>query len=297
MSGFSERQTNALQGTLARNAIQTRTINGRTLHYIEGWFAIAEANSIFGFEGWDREMVHFEQAFERIRGEMVNCGYIARVRIRVRTADTAIIREGTGFGAANARSAADAHERALKSAETDATKRALATFGNRFGLCLYDREQVGVANTIELFAADGQLLAGNLSPEGFCSGLRQLIDAASNVQDIDGLAQHNARSIETLRGQAPALRTSRGEHYADIVLRLLERRHESLRPHEIADKGTTAGGTELSGERMVTSVVRPANGDADAANEKLLAMNGHDRKPGEADADRPPEAGAVRRSR
>ena len=34
----------------------------------------------------------------------------------------------------------DAHERALKAAETDATKRALVTFGGRFGLMLYDKE-------------------------------------------------------------------------------------------------------------------------------------------------------------
>jgi hypothetical protein len=33
---------------------------------------------------------------------------------------------------------------ALKAAETDATKRALATFGNSFGLALYDREQLHV---------------------------------------------------------------------------------------------------------------------------------------------------------
>jgi len=32
-----------------------------------------------------------------------------------------------------------AHELALKGPETDATKRALATFGNPFGLALYDR--------------------------------------------------------------------------------------------------------------------------------------------------------------
>ena len=35
---------------------------------------------------------------------------------------------------------------ALKAAETDATKRALATFGNPFGLALYDRELIGVRN-------------------------------------------------------------------------------------------------------------------------------------------------------
>ena len=34
-----------------------------------------------------------------------------------------------------------AHESALKEAETDAMKRALMTFGNPFGLALYDKQQ------------------------------------------------------------------------------------------------------------------------------------------------------------
>jgi hypothetical protein len=38
-----------------------------------------------------------------------------------------------------------AHESALKEAETDAMKRALMTFGNPFGLALYDKEQRNVA--------------------------------------------------------------------------------------------------------------------------------------------------------
>jgi recombination DNA repair RAD52 pathway protein len=38
-----------------------------------------------------------------------------------------------------------AHESAVKEAETDAMKRALMTFGNPFGLALYDKEQRQVA--------------------------------------------------------------------------------------------------------------------------------------------------------
>ena len=41
----------------------------------------------------------------------------------------------------------EAHELALKAAETDATKRALATFGNPFGLALYDRDLAGVTQS------------------------------------------------------------------------------------------------------------------------------------------------------
>ena len=52
-----------------------------------------------------------------------------------------ITREGCGSGEAKALSPGEAHEIALKAAETDATKRALATFGNPFGLALYDGER------------------------------------------------------------------------------------------------------------------------------------------------------------
>ena len=62
----------------------------------------------------------------------------------VRAGDITILREGSGTGEGKAPTPGQAHEFALKGAETDATKRALATFGNPFGLALYDREQVGV---------------------------------------------------------------------------------------------------------------------------------------------------------
>ena len=40
--------------------------------------------------------------------------------------------------------AAEVHDIALKAAETDATKRALATFGKPFGLELYRKDKKGV---------------------------------------------------------------------------------------------------------------------------------------------------------
>src|SRR5471032_1166192 len=144
MSGFSPTQLRKLTGKLDSVHVQTRSVEGKSIDYIEGWFALSQANAIFGFANWDRETVHFERLFERTRGEMTTCAYSARVRIRVRAGDDTVSREGTGCGTASARSAADAHERAIKAAETDGTKRALATFGNRFGLGLYDKEQAGV---------------------------------------------------------------------------------------------------------------------------------------------------------
>ena len=63
--------------------------------------------------------------------------YIARVRVTVQADGATIIREGHGTGEGRGTSPGEVHDIALKAAETDATKRALATFGRPFGLELY----------------------------------------------------------------------------------------------------------------------------------------------------------------
>jgi hypothetical protein len=63
--------------------------------------------------------------------------YLARVRVTVQADGATIIREGHGTGEARDTSPGEVHDIALKAAETDATKRALATFGKPFGLELY----------------------------------------------------------------------------------------------------------------------------------------------------------------
>jgi recombination DNA repair RAD52 pathway protein len=53
--GFTAKQMQALQRGLSSRRIRTREANGRELSYIEGWYAISEANRIFGFDAWNRE--------------------------------------------------------------------------------------------------------------------------------------------------------------------------------------------------------------------------------------------------
>lgn len=142
--GFSDKQRAELKSKLRYRHIKTRDSNGTTLTYLEGWHVIAEANRIFGFDNWDRKTI-FPRCLwrETQRGQTV-CFYTAKVRITVRADGTQIMREGIGTGFGRAQAAELAHEIALKAAETDATKRALATFGNAFGLALYDKEQLQV---------------------------------------------------------------------------------------------------------------------------------------------------------
>ncbi|EAQ68841.1 rad52/22 double-strand break repair family protein [Synechococcus sp. RS9909] len=63
------------------------------------------------------------------------------MRIVVIAGERCLIREGSGAGQGIDLDQGLAHESALKEAETDATKRALMSFGNAFGLALYDKQQ------------------------------------------------------------------------------------------------------------------------------------------------------------
>src|SRR5450631_627286 len=135
--GFSARQTIALRRNLDHRQVRTREIHGRELCYIEGWYAISEANRIFGFDGWSRETIEPKCVLARENRGTYIAVYIARVRITVAADGATVIREGHGTGQGNGSSPGEVHDIALKAAETDATKRALATFGKPFGLALY----------------------------------------------------------------------------------------------------------------------------------------------------------------
>lgn len=149
---FTEWQTSALDAPLPASAIKQRKQGGAQVSYIEGWHAIAEANRIFGFDGWTRETTETRLVSERERkigqGQYQKDGwgatYIAKVRVTVFAGDTLITREGCGAGHGIDVDLGQAHESAVKEAETDAMKRALMTFGNVFGLALYDKERRNV---------------------------------------------------------------------------------------------------------------------------------------------------------
>jgi hypothetical protein len=145
---FSPEQIAALSAPLNRNQISSRKQGRGQVAYLKSFVVINEANRIFGFDGWQRQTLFSTSVAqaERLIGDDHKPGwgvtYIARVRITVSAgAQGSLIREGTGAGHGIDTDLGLAHESALKEAETDAMKRALITFGNPFGLALYDKSQ------------------------------------------------------------------------------------------------------------------------------------------------------------
>ena len=145
---FSDNQKHDLAAKLSPANVKTREQGGSKVSYIEGWHAIAEANRIFGFDGWTRETLDVRCVAEKERevGKAKLPGWGVTYLCKVRLIVDGVAREGCGAGHGIDRDLGQAHESAIKEAETDAMKRAFMTFGNPFGLALYDKQQANVGD-------------------------------------------------------------------------------------------------------------------------------------------------------
>ena len=144
--GISPAVTQALSQPLDPALVsQRRGRAGRTFSYIEGHTVIDEANAIFGYGGWGYEVVG-DVTLREIENVDTGTGEVKLIRaysapVRV-TVPGAPPRTDIGFHAV-AEETPDGHETAVKGAVTDGLKRALRSFGDRFGNGLYGDPSTG----------------------------------------------------------------------------------------------------------------------------------------------------------
>lgn len=148
---FTLEQITSLQAKLDAANVKPPKEYGPKGDYLEGWHVIAEANRIFGFDGWSYETVDTKCVSEQPRkiGKAQKEGWGVTYTSRVRVVVQGIVREDFGAGHGYDVDLGLAHESAVKEAVTDALKRTLRTFGNPFGLALYDKSRVNVETVPE----------------------------------------------------------------------------------------------------------------------------------------------------
>jgi DNA recombination protein Rad52 len=264
--------------------VRTRQSGSLTLSYIEGWHAIAEANRIFGYDAWDRQTMAVKCVWEGLKGNRSACSYIARVRVRVRAGDKEICREGCGSGHGVGLTPGEAHESAIKEAETDAMKRALSTFGNPFGLALYDKEQQNVrgrckkpqesatngkdrAITWLVLSSEGEYLSTHEDPVDYCKAIRQLLEAVSTRDRLRSFWQRNLVTIAMLRRNLPDLQSEKGEHFADILTSLYKKQMKLICEEQRAYEQRTAELREKKSQATSESAAGSAPREGEGAKQ------------------------------
>jgi DNA recombination protein Rad52 len=217
---FSAEQITALSAPLDRAKVRQRRQGRSQVSYLEGWQVIAEANRIFGFDGWQRETVALRcvHQAERLIGEEQRPGwgvtYTARVRISVSASTAgqpALIREGCGAGHGIDTDLGQAHESALKEAETDAMKRALMTFGNAFGLALYDKQQREVTGG----ASRGDSASTVQASRPRSMALRVVPPAPTPASARPQIAKQQAQAAATPKAEPPSAVPTTAQQHAD----------------------------------------------------------------------------------
>lgn len=175
--------------------IKKRDKGGMSLSYIEGWFAEEEANNIFGYDGWNTVVISLTENTPPTQNAKGN--WIVSFRAHVRVEALGATRDGIGFGSGIAKDIHDAYEGAIKEAQTDAEKRALKTFGNRFGLALYDKQQNGVEKEDKKPKQAAKLTPEQEAVRKEIAGIISSIRACTDPVDVSDLIHNNIAKINT----------------------------------------------------------------------------------------------------
>ncbi|KAF2430723.1 hypothetical protein EJ08DRAFT_649514 [Tothia fuscella] len=154
LSTFTAQEIATLQSRLDKQLgpeyISTRSgPGGSKVSYITAEKVINLANEVFGFNGWSsgiRDVTIDYVDMDKSTGKIsLGCSIIVRVTLKDGT-----YHEDVGYGSiTNCSTKGAAFEKAKKEAATDAMKRALRSFGNVLGNCLYDKEYIGKINRVK----------------------------------------------------------------------------------------------------------------------------------------------------
>lgn len=141
---FNQEQLQLLNQELDSSRVKTRNKGNINLSYLEGFDLIETANKVFGYGNYSYDIEKLDHiSTEQNQNQNFVICYKAIVKVTVFDKDHIqnISRSDVGTGTGIAKTQSEAHEGAVKEAVTDALKRALRSFGNQFGLSLYDKSR------------------------------------------------------------------------------------------------------------------------------------------------------------
>ena len=153
---LNEAQHTALLKGLNPKRISTRKGAGNSsLSYLEAWDVKAHLNRIFGFLNWSADVIESTLAFEEQKDGKWSVGYKVTLRLSIETGRDTFVKATyteAAVGSSTQGQRGEAHDMAVKTAESDALKRAAINLGDQFGLSLYNNGSTAPVVLVDLSA-------------------------------------------------------------------------------------------------------------------------------------------------
>lgn len=170
MLHLNDEQYQRLLMPLDPGRVSSRSVKGRSLSYVEASDIKRWLIRVFGFGGFDVRLLECSLAFEQEKpqssgsGVNWNVGYKAHVQLQVRDERHGMATyTEAAVGFASLPDRGEAHDMAVKTAESDALKRCAIYLGTQFGLSLYFGTQDDVVRRTLAGAGEGS--GGPINPQ------------------------------------------------------------------------------------------------------------------------------------
>lgn len=131
---------------LLRPIRSNRVLSAQGQSHVPAYDVVAHLSRVFGFEGWDKEVLSIELVGEDAVEKGGRVGYTVTYRclMRLTVYDwegrvVKVVEDGACGSANNLPSRGDAHDFAYKNAISYAIKRCAKDLGDQFGLSLYNK--------------------------------------------------------------------------------------------------------------------------------------------------------------
>jgi hypothetical protein len=200
-----------------------RVATRERMSYLEAWDVKAHLIRIFGFGGFSADVLSSELVFDDLATTANKSGkfnHDVAYKVMLRLTIHGIGPDGqdvtyteAAIGASHQPDRAEAHDMAVKTAESDALKRAAINLGTQFGLSLYNsgatRDVVGrtlrtgvwSGSTPTVVAGEApdleqEIPAEQRNPEGESPYGREIADDAPDVTPPDGLPEAAPQHVE-----------------------------------------------------------------------------------------------------
>lgn len=195
--GLTNEQYEQLLKPLPAARIAKRKQAGMELSYLEAWDVRAHLIRIFGFGGWSATVESAELAYEENVNGKWSVGY--KVVLRLSIHDLGCQYTEAAVGSSTQGSRGEAHDMAVKTAESDALKRAAINLGTQFGLSLYDngsRNDVVGHSLVQPDSAEGVNISGKTGNYAVSTALVTELEKQLAEEDSNSL-RAEMRTAET----------------------------------------------------------------------------------------------------